>query len=198
MSDLQQGVLDTLHKKNLLALGEDRYLTTLILKHYPNFKTKFLAEAQAMTVAPHSWNILLSQRRRWINSTVHNLAELMFLPNMCGFCCFSMRFFVMIDLIGTLILPVTFVYLVSLAEALCVTLLLTRRFQIYLIVEVATGNSAIPLIALVMLAATYGLQAIIFLVKRQWQFIGWLVIYILAYPIYSFILPIYSFWRFDE
>lgn len=78
------------------------------------------------------------------------------------------------------------------------TLLLTRRFQIYLIVEVATGNSAIPLIALVMLAATYGLQAIIFLVKRQWQFIGWLVIYILAYPIYSFILPIYSFWRFDE
>lgn len=108
-----QGVLDTLHKKNLLALGEDRYLTTLILKHFPNFKTKFTADAQAMTVAPNSWSILLSQRRRWINSTVHNLAELMFLPDMCGFCCFSMRFFVMIDLIGTLILPATFVYLVS-------------------------------------------------------------------------------------
>lgn len=39
-----------------------------------------------MTVAPERWSILLSQRRRWINSTVHNLAELMFLPDMCGFC----------------------------------------------------------------------------------------------------------------
>ncbi|ORY88598.1 chitin synthase-domain-containing protein [Leucosporidium creatinivorum] len=180
VDEYSDGVLDTLHKKNLLALGEDRYLTTLILKHFPNFKTKFLAEAQAMTVAPNSWSILLSQRRRWINSTVHNLAELMFLPDMCGFCCFSMRFFVMIDLIGTLILPATFVYL------------------IYLIVEVATGKSAIPTIALVMLAATYGLQCVIFLLKRQWQFIGWLVIYLLAYPVYSFLLPLYSFWRFDD
>ena len=85
-----------LHKKNLLSLGEDRYLTTLILKHFPNYKTKFTPDAQAMTVAPDRWNILLSQRRRWINSTVHNLAELMFLPDMCGFCCFGMRFIVVI------------------------------------------------------------------------------------------------------
>lgn len=61
-------------------------MTTLILKHFPNYKTKFTADAQAMTVAPDRWSILLSQRRRWINSTVHNLAELMFLPDMCGFC----------------------------------------------------------------------------------------------------------------
>lgn len=49
-----------------------------------------------------------------------------------------------------------------------------------------------------MIAAVYGLQAIIFLVKRQWQHIGWMIIYILAYPIYSFILPIYSFWNQDN
>lgn len=49
-----------------------------------------------------------------------------------------------------------------------------------------------------MIAAVYGLQAIIFLVKRQWQHIGWMVIYIMAYPIYSFILPIYSFWNQDN
>ncbi|BGP13252.1 hypothetical protein JCM10213_004978 [Rhodosporidiobolus nylandii] len=180
IDDYSDGVLDTLHKKNLLALGEDRYLTTLILKHFPNYKTKFIADAQAMTVAPHSWSILLSQRRRWINSTVHNLAELMFLPNMCGFCFFGMRFVVFIDLLGTIILPATFVYLV------------------YLIVTVAIGSSQLPTIALIMIAAVYGLQAIIFLLKRQWQFIGWLIIYLLAYPIYSFLLPVYSFWRFDD
>ncbi|KAK4049686.1 hypothetical protein OIV83_003961 [Microbotryomycetes sp. JL201] len=180
IDEYSEGTLDTLHKKNLLSLGEDRYLTTLILKHFPNFKTKFIPHARAQTVAPHSWKILLSQRRRWINSTVHNLAELMFLPDMCGFCCFSMRFFVMIDLVGTLILPATFVYL------------------LYLVIEVATGNSSLPIIAIVMIAATYGLQAIIFILKRKWQFVGWLVIYIMAYPIYSFVLPIYSFWRFDD
>lgn len=41
-------------------------------------------------------------------------------------------------------------------------------------------------------------QVIIFLLKRQWQFIGWLVIYILAFPVYSFFLPLYSFWHFDD
>ncbi|KAM0752541.1 glycosyltransferase family 2 protein [Meredithblackwellia eburnea MCA 4105] len=180
IDEYSESNLDTLHKKNLLALGEDRYLTTLILKHFPNYKTKFTPDAQAMTVAPDRWTVLISQRRRWINSTVHNLAELMFLPDMCGFCCIGMRFVVVLDLVGTMILPATFVYL------------------IYMIVTVATGSSAIPVVSLALLAATYGLQAIIFLIKRQWQFIGWLVIYLLAYPVYSFLLPLYSFWRFDD
>lgn len=113
VDDYSDNNLDTLHKKNLLSLGEDRYLTTLILKHFPTYKTKFVQEAKAMTVAPHSWSILLSQRRRWINSTVHNLAELLFLPNLCGALCFSMRWIVLIDLLGTVILPATLVYLVS-------------------------------------------------------------------------------------
>jgi hypothetical protein len=95
--------VDTLHKKNLFSLGEDRYLTTLLLKHFPTFKTKFCSDAICRTVAPESWRILFSQRRRWINSTVHNLCELAFLPELFGFCCFSMRFFVFIDLLGTLV-----------------------------------------------------------------------------------------------
>jgi chitin synthase len=95
--------VDTLHKKNLLALGEDRYLTTLLMKHFPTFRTKFIPDAVAHTMAPESWRVLFSQRRRWINSTVHNLCELVFLPELFGFCCFSMRFFVFIDLLGTIV-----------------------------------------------------------------------------------------------
>lgn len=63
--------------KNLLHLGEDRYLTTVLLKTFPNFKTTFIQDAFAKTIAPDEWKILLSQRRRWINSTIHNLAELL-------------------------------------------------------------------------------------------------------------------------
>ncbi|EJU06309.1 hypothetical protein DACRYDRAFT_19523 [Dacryopinax primogenitus] len=180
LDDYSEGVVDTLHKKNLLSLGEDRYLTTLLMKHFPVFRMKFAPDAIAHTVAPDTWAILLSQRRRWINSTVHNLAELVFLPELCGFCCFSMRFVVFLDLLSTLILPATVVYLV------------------YLIVTVATGQAPIPIISLAMIAAVYGLQAIIFLLKREFMLIGWMVIYILAYPVYSFFLPLYSFWYMDD
>lgn len=103
IEEYAEPIVDTLHKKNLFSLGEDRYLTTLMMKHFPTFKTKFIPDATAHTVAPESWRVLLSQRRRWINSTVHNLCELVMLPELFGFCCFSMRFFVFIDLLGTLV-----------------------------------------------------------------------------------------------
>src|ERR1700760_1399437 len=98
--DYSDGVVDTLHKKNLLSLGEDRYLTTLMTKHFPSMSFKFVPDAYALTAAPETWGVLLSQRRRWINSTIHNLAELMFLDELCGMCCFSMRFVVFMDLFG--------------------------------------------------------------------------------------------------
>ncbi|KAF1811637.1 chitin synthase [Eremomyces bilateralis CBS 781.70] len=172
--------VDTLHKKNLLALGEDRYLTTLMTKYFPHMSYRFVPDAYAQTAAPETWSVLLSQRRRWINSTIHNLAELMFLKDLCGFCCFSMRFVVILDLFGTIILPATCAYLA------------------YLIYVVATGSGPFPLISIILLAAVYGLQAIIFIIKRQWQHIGWMIIYLLAFPIYSFVLPVYSFWKQDD
>lgn len=108
--DYSENRVDTLHMKNLLHLGEDRYLTTLLLKHFPMFKTRFVRDAHAYTVAPDDWQVLLSQRRRWINSTIHNLGELVFLDQLCGFCCFSMRFVVMIDLLSTITQPITVGY----------------------------------------------------------------------------------------
>ncbi|KAG1744846.1 glycosyltransferase family 2 protein [Suillus lakei] len=180
VQDYSQNRVDTLHMKNLLHLGEDRYLTTLLLKHFPLHKTQFVRDAHAFTVAPDDWKILLSQRRRWINSTVHNLGELMFLEQLCGFCCFSMRFVVMIDLVSTIIQPITVGYIV------------------YLIVEVATKQETLPVISLVMIGAVYGLQALVFILRRKWDMVGWMVFYILAIPIFSLMLPLYSFWRMDD
>ncbi|KAJ1966322.1 hypothetical protein GGI12_000165 [Dipsacomyces acuminosporus] len=180
ISDYSENNVDTLHKKNLLHLGEDRYLTTLMLKHFPYFKNKFNAEAQCMTNAPDSWKVLMSQRRRWINSTVHNLFELVFLPQMCGFCCFSMRFVVFIDLVSTIIMPATLVYLA------------------YLIYQLTNPDSTTSYISLYLLAGIYGMQALIFILKRQWQHIGWMIVYLLGIPFFTFILPVYSFWHFDD
>ena len=172
--------VDTLHMKNLLHLGEDRYLTTLLLKHHPKHKTKFLFSARAWTIAPENFAVFLSQRRRWINSTVHNLIELIPLQQLCGFCCFSMRFIVFVDLLSTIIQPVTVAYI------------------IYLIVWLARDTSVIPYTAFILLAAIYGLQAFIFLVRRKWEMIGWMIIYIIAIPVFSLALPLYSFWHMDD
>jgi chitin synthase len=91
VQDYAKNNVRTLHEKNLLHLGEDRYFTTLLLKHFPHMKTSFTPDAYARTAAPENWSVLLSQRRRWINSTIHNLIELAALENLCGICCFSMR-----------------------------------------------------------------------------------------------------------
>lgn len=172
--------VDTLHMKNLLHLGEDRYLTTLLLKFHSQFKTKYIFSAHAWTIAPDSWQVFLSQRRRWINSTVHNLAELIPMAQLCGFCCFSMRFVVFVDLLSTVVQPVTIAYIV------------------YLIVLVCTSKSVIPITAFIMLGAIYGLQAIIFILRRKWEMIGWMLMYIVAVPVFSFALPLYAFWHMDD
>ena len=172
--------VDTLHMKNLLHLGEDRFLTTLLLKYHSKYKTKYIFNAHAWTIAPDSWSVFMSQRRRWINSTVHNLIELIPLEQLCGFCCFSMRFVVFLDLLSTVVQPVTVAYIV------------------YLIVLVALNTSVIPVTAFILLGAIYGLQAIIFILRRKWEMIGWMIIYIIATPVFSLGLPLYSFWHMDD
>ncbi|OMH84907.1 Chitin synthase 8 [Zancudomyces culisetae] len=41
-------------------------------------------------------------------------------------------------------------------------------------------------------------QVVVFLIRGEWQHIGWLIIYLLSFPLWSFVLPIYSFWHFDD
>ncbi|EPB89180.1 hypothetical protein HMPREF1544_04047 [Mucor circinelloides 1006PhL] len=180
IEDYQINRVDTLHKKNLLHLGEDRYLTTLILKHFPTYKTKFVPDAKCATNAPDQWSVLLSQRRRWINSTIHNLGELVFLPQLCGFCCFSMRFVVMLDLISTLVQPAIVGYLV------------------FLIYTLATSSSSVPIMSIITIAGVYGLQAIIFILHKKWEHIIWMIVSIFAIPVFSLYIPIYAYWHFDD
>ncbi|KAJ3080887.1 hypothetical protein HK102_002745 [Quaeritorhiza haematococci] len=180
IKDYSENSVDTLHLKNLLHLGEDRYLTTLMMKHFPNLKLSFTADAHCRTNAPDRWAVLLSQRRRWINSTVHNLLELLLLPQLCGFCCFSMRFVVFLDLFSTVVQPAAIVYIG------------------YLIYSLVSSTEVFPIISIALLAAIYGLQVIIFILKRQWAQIGWMIVYILATPVHSFYIPCYAFWHFDD
>jgi hypothetical protein len=171
--------LQTLHEKNLLFLGEDRYLTTLMLKNFPGFQLKYTKMASCQTIVPDTWSALLSQRRRWINSTVHNLYELLSISGLFQYCCHSLRFFVLVDLFGTLVMPASVIYLA------------------YLIYQTILNRSA-PAISLLLILAIYGIQAITFLHRKQWQYIGWLALHLLSLPLSSFIIPVYAYWHFDD
>lgn len=112
-----ENVVETLHEKNLLLLGEDRYLSTLMLRTFPKRKQVFVPQAVCKTTVPDTFKVLLSQRRRWINSTVHNLMELVLVRDLCGTFCFSMQFVVFIELVGTLVLPAAITFTIYLSKS---------------------------------------------------------------------------------
>ncbi|KAH9050558.1 glycosyltransferase family 2 protein [Lactarius hengduanensis] len=176
-----ENVVDTLHKKNLLLLGEDRYLTTLMLKTFPKRKNLFLPSAVCKTVVPDTFRVLLSQRRRWINSTVHNLAELVLVRDLCGTFCFSMQFVVGMELAGTLVLPAAI------------------TFTLYLIISTIVPGGPNTTIPLALLAIILGLPGLLIVITtRKIAYVGWMLVYLLSLPIWNGILPAYAYWHFDD
>lgn len=174
-----ENITDTLHKKNLLLLGEDRYLTTLMLKTFPKRKMLFVPQAICKTMVPDEFRVLLSQRRRWINSTIHNLFELVLVSDLCGTFCCSMQFVVFMELVGTLVLPAAITFTGVLIVS---TFLTTPQY-----------------IPLFLLAAILGLPALLILfTSRSLMYVIWFLVYIVALPIWNFLLPIYAFWHFDD
>ncbi|KAJ7039261.1 glycosyltransferase family 2 protein [Mycena alexandri] len=183
VKEYSQSEVTTLHQKNLLLLGEDRFLTTILLRTFPNRKMMFLPQARCRTIVPDTFSVLLSQRRRWINSTIHNLMELVLVRNLAGTFCFSMQFVVFMDLLGTVVLPIA----IALTYILIVGTALSppKSFE-----------EAIPVILLV---AVLGLPAILILFTTgKIVYVFWMMIYLVALPVWNFLLPVYAFWHFDD
>lgn len=173
-------VLNSLHKKNLLLLGEDRYLTSLMLRAFPRRKQVFVPKAACKTVVPDEFKVLLSQRRRWINSTVHNLMELALVKDLCGAFCLSMQFIIIVQLIGTLVLPASI------------------TFTLYIII-IAMVSKPTPTMSLILMAIIFGLPALLIVVTvSNLAYVLWMCIYILSLPVWNFVLPTYAYWKFDD
>lgn len=175
-----ENVVETLHDKNLYLLGEDRYLTTLMLRTFPKRKQIFVPQAVCKTTVPDEFMVLLSQRRRWINSTVHNLMELILVRDLCGTFCFSMQFIIFVELIGTLVLPAAI------------------AFTFYVIIT-SIIHQPVQVIPLVLLGLILGLPGLLIIVTaHSWSYVLWMLIYLISLPIWNFVLPTYAFWKFDD
>ncbi|UNI15160.1 Chitin synthase [Purpureocillium takamizusanense] len=175
-----ENVVETLHEKNLYLLGEDRYLTTLMLRTFPKRKQVFVPQAVCKTTVPDKFMVLLSQRRRWINSTIHNLMELILVRDLCGTFCFSMQFVIFVELVGTLVLPAAI------------------AFTFYVVIT-SIIHSPPQIIPLVLLALILGLPGVLIIVTaHNWSYVIWMLIYLLSLPVWNFVLPTYAFWKFDD
>ncbi|ORZ27107.1 chitin synthase-domain-containing protein, partial [Lobosporangium transversale] len=182
-----ENVVDTLHKKNLLLLGEDRYLSTLMLRTFPKRKMMFVPQAICKTVVPDTFKILLSQRRRWINSTIHNLLELVLVRDLCGTFCFSMQFVIFMELVGTVVLPAAISFTIYL-----VTISIYRAISH----DESIPDTTVPLL---LLAAILGLPAVlIVMTSRKMVYVGWMLVYLCSIFIWNFVLPAYAYWHFDD
>ncbi|CAG8612762.1 10216_t:CDS:2 [Paraglomus brasilianum] len=171
--------VETLHQKNLLLLGEDRYLTTLMLRTFPKRKMIYVPKAICKTVVPDEFKVLLSQRRRWINSTVHNLMELILVPQLCGIFCCSMQFVIFLELIGSIVMPSSLIFLA------------------YLLVCLGLGQDVV--LPLIFVAIMFFLPSfLIVLSSRRVMYLLWMIVYVFALPIWNFVLPVYAFWHFDD
>ncbi|KAJ3224608.1 hypothetical protein HDU81_008457 [Chytriomyces hyalinus] len=172
--------IHSLHKKNLMLLGEDRYLTTLMLRTFPSRKLVFVRRALCWTVVPETLWTLMSQRRRWINSTVHNLMELMQMRDLCGVFCCGMRFLVLLEFIGTVVLPAAF------------PLFVTQ------IIMAATSGS-LPLIPICITSSILFLPGVLISILSCNPInILWMIVYFISLPIWTVLLPLWAFWNIDD
>lgn len=115
---------------------------------------------------------------------MHNLMELVLVKDLCGTFCFSMQAVVALELIGTVVLPAAIIF----------TFIL-----IYTIATPQTSFMSDSLIPFLMLVFILFLPAIlVILTTKRWIFVLWMFVYLIALPIWNFVLPVYAFWHFDD
>jgi chitin synthase len=169
-----------LYKANLSQLGEDRLLTNLILRYYPDFNTKYIESAKCYTNVPMTFKTLLSQRRRWTNSLIFcNIMLLMNLPRY--------KIWKRISFFLVLVFELWIV--------LCMPLLLTIgyyyavKFLIYDINDIAGLIQTVLFVSIPMLMC---------ILLGKWRMLGYALIFMLVLPIFSIIIPLYSIYYSDD
>lgn len=66
-------------------------------------------------------------------------------------------------------------------------------------VIISIVNSPPQIIPLVLLALILGLPAVLVVITaHSWTYVMWMAIYLISLPIWNFVLPTYSFWKFDD
>lgn len=170
----------TLYQKNLLQLGEDRYLTALLINEYPQNHIAYISHAKCFTNVPNNLKILLDQRRRWTNSLIACLL-LMFKspPKQSIIKHILMYIIIFTELFIIFILPL--VIIIGLLNTI-----------VSLTVQ---GFSILPLLITVGIIL---LNLIIAILTLKIDMILPFIPFLLSLPFFSIIIPLYSIINLDD
>lgn len=170
----------SLIEKNLLDLGEDRYLTALLINEYPDNHMAYISHAKCYTNVPNTMKILLDQRRRWTNSLIACLLFMFSAPPKQKFIKHLALYTIIItELFIIFILPI-----VIIIGLLNTTISLTLQ-----------GFSLLPLLITVGIIL---LNLILSLLVFKFDMILPFIPFLISLPFFSIIIPIYSIMNLDN
>jgi chitin synthase len=69
---------------------------------------------------------------------------------------------------------------------------------LYILYRFGKRRDVYATLAMAGVLASYAVSALIFIVKRQWQLVSWMLIYVLGFSIHTIIIPLYAFWHMDD
>lgn len=171
---------NSLYQKNLLELGEDRYLTILIIQEYPNNNLAYISDAKCFTNVPNSFKILLDQRRRWTNSLITCLMLLgLEPPRQSIIKHIKMYLLIIMELFIIFILP----------------LVIVIGFVNTIVSITVQGYSFLPVVITTIIIL---LNLIITILVARIDMILKFVPFFLFLPIFSILIPLYSIANLDN
>lgn len=171
---------NSLYEKNLVEIGEDRYLTTLMIQEYPDNNISYISDAQCFTNVPNKLNVLLDQRRRWTNSLISCLLLLFSKPpkqSLYKNC--RMYNIILIELFIIFILPLVII-IGLLNSILSITL---------------QGYSFIPILITCIIIL---LNLLIAISVLKFNMVFKFIAFFVFLPVFSIIIPWYSILNLDN
>lgn len=120
----------SLVEANVLKFGEDRYLTNLLIQHYPDYKISYTNATTCQTVVPTGFFNLIKQRIRWTNSLIFCHIHML----LGKFISFRLYFLIIYELFICLVIPTMII--ISIVDIILYSV--TYGYSLFLIIF--TGN----------------------------------------------------------
>ncbi|KAL9559197.1 hypothetical protein PS6_000908 [Mucor atramentarius] len=168
---------DTMHMQNVLLLGEEKIMPIVLLKSHPNHRLGFEPEAVGYATLPTNFFSLQGLQIRNIRSAFHTQVEMQRVSWQLGITYWILSTTELLDMIFSM--PII-VYLYGI-----------------FIRSVRQSGMAYVIIAC-SFTGLVALHILFFLLRRQFRYILWFVLYcLLSLPLFAIWFPVMAVWQSD-
>jgi cellulose synthase/poly-beta-1,6-N-acetylglucosamine synthase-like glycosyltransferase len=168
---------NTMHMQNVLLLGEDRYLSTLLLQSHPHHRLGFEPDAVGYVTLPTHFLSLVGHQVRNIRAGFHTRLEQHRVTWQLGVTYWILSTSEILDMIFSM--PII-VYLYGIFGRS-----LKNMGQAYVIIACSFTGLVV-------------LHMLFFLLRRQFRYILWFVLYcLISVPLFAVLFPLLAAWQSD-